>query len=85
MGNVKIRCAFCGKTNTKIQTVSTGGIFNSSSYEKEVIDSNITMYRCVGCGRTLCKGCMTNLGGRKVGVFSTKLKCPKCDSKVSRI
>ena len=88
--DAKLMCAFCCKTNTKIEGVYRSGFFSDTKIgEKEVIDKDIRMYRCTGCGTVLCYSCCNKQGAfkKKVGIFSTNnwTECPKCSSKIITI
>lgn len=86
----KYACRFCGKTNTKLEPLHSGGLFAKKIGEKEVIDNRADdYYRCTGCGNIMCKTCCDRqkVFKRDVGVFSTKQwsECPKCNSKMVQL
>lgn len=84
--DVKYTCAFCGKSNTKIEGIYSGGLFSKKIGEKEVVDKDAaTMMRCssMNCGKFLHKECLSKLGKKSGGLFKTTVYfCPKCESKM---
>lgn len=85
MTNAKVRCAFCGQTNTKVEGIYSGIFGQNKVGEQEVIDHDRAVYRCTGCGDVLCYSCMKKMGGKKTGLFTTKFVCPDCGSKMIQI
>lgn len=88
MEKPKLKCVFCGKTNTRFvpRYASSGflGLGSTKIGEVEEIDPHSDpFYRCVGCGRIFCETHYRSLCYHKeTGWFRTKdwFECPKCGS-----
>ncbi|TAH29051.1 MAG: hypothetical protein EAZ06_08065 [Cytophagales bacterium] len=85
----KYLCHFCAKTNTKIESI-TSGFWATKVGEREVIDKYADdFYRCVGCRRVMCSKCCERQKTfkKKVLVFSTKkwVECPNCGDEMIKL
>lgn len=83
--STKYTCAFCAKSNTKMEAIHQG-FWGTHVGDKEVIDSNAPeMMRCsnMSCGKILHEKCLRNLDKYESSFFgSGKYSCPACDSKM---
>lgn len=91
----KYQCSFCGKSNTKFESISQSsgflGMGSTKIGEREVVDEDAPKFhRCRNCGKIICAPC-----GKKMGAFKEKVRillstekwteCPKCGGELIQL